>query len=213
MGAVPTRPDSRTTALGDLLDAFASNDPVPAGGAAAALTASLGTSLLLMVAGMARTRTGAPEEVADLAAAAARLRPFRDELTSLIDADVDAYLSVLAAYRQASGTDVEKTARRDAIEAALRRATDVPLQTMRAGEVALRDAPVVVRFGNPNAVTDAVVGARLLLAAVECAATNVTVNLPGLKDAEYVGEADAERESLLASARNLARQVEDAPRQ
>ena len=202
-----------TTALGDLLDAFASNDPVPAGGAAAALTASLGTSLLLMVAGMARTRTGAPEEVADLAAAAARLRPLRDELASLIDADVDAYLSVLAAYRQASATDVEKTARRDAIEAALRGATDVPLQTMRAGEVALRDAPVVVRFGNPNAVTDAVVGARLLLAAVECAGTNVTVNLPGLKDAESVGEADAERESLLASARNLARQVEDAPRQ
>ena len=35
--------------LDDLLDAFASNEPVPGGGSAAALAGAVGTSLLIMV--------------------------------------------------------------------------------------------------------------------------------------------------------------------
>jgi formiminotetrahydrofolate cyclodeaminase len=195
-------------AVADLLDAFASSDPTPGGGSAAALTGSLGASLLLMVAGMAKTRTGTPEEATDLAAAAARVRPLREELIGLIDADSSAYLAVLAAYRQPRGTEREKAVRLEAIERAMRNATEVPLQTLRACEKALRDAPVVVRFGNPNAVADAAVGARILLAAVEGAAMNVGVNLPGLKDTAYALAADAERQALLLSARNFAQQVE-----
>jgi methenyltetrahydrofolate cyclohydrolase len=205
-----SQPSFSTMAVADLLDAFASSDPTPGGGSAAALTASIGVSLLLMVASMAKTRTGAPEEATDLAAAAARLRPLREDLIASIDADTHAYLGVLAAYRQPRGTEPEKAARLEAIEQAMWNATEVPLHTLRACEQALREAPAVVRFGNPNAVADAAVGARILLAAVESAAMNVTVNLPGLKDAEYVAASDAERESLLVSARNLARQVETA---
>ena len=202
-----TQPGFSTMVVADLLDAVASSDPTPGGGSAAALTPSIGVSLLLMVAGMSKTRTGAPEEAADLAAAASRLRPLRDELTALIDADSGAYVAVLAAYKLPKATATDIAARVDAIELAMRTATDVPLQTMRACEHALREAPEIVRFGNPNAVTDAAVAARLLLAAVEGAGLNVGVNLPGVKDASYRQASDAERESLLVSARNLAGQI------
>jgi methenyltetrahydrofolate cyclohydrolase len=202
------QPSFSAMAVADLLDSFASSDPTPGGGSAAALTGSIGVSLLLMVAGMAKTRTGAAEEATDLAAAAARLRPLRDELAALIDADTNAYLAVIAAYKLAKASDTEKAARHDAVELAMRGATDVPLQTMRACERALRDAPAIVRFGNPNAVTDAAVAARLLLASLESAGLNVAANLPGVKDADYVRASDAERESLLISGRNLARQVD-----
>ena len=70
-------------ALIDLLDAFASNTPVPGGGSAAALAGALGVSLLVMAASLPKSRTGAPEEAADLAEAAARLRPLRDTLVQL----------------------------------------------------------------------------------------------------------------------------------
>ena len=63
-----TQPSFAALAVADLLDAFASSDPTARRRSAAALTGSLGVSLLLMVAGMARTRTGAPEEATDLAA-------------------------------------------------------------------------------------------------------------------------------------------------
>src|SRR5918993_584777 len=84
-------------ALVDLLDAFASNTPVPGGGSAAALSAALGVSLVIMAASLPKSRTGAPEEAADLAEAAARLRPLRDTLVQLIDADSSAYRSVMTA--------------------------------------------------------------------------------------------------------------------
>ena len=205
--------ESTTTALGDLLDTFASSDPLPGGGSAAALTGSIGVSLLLMVTGMAKTRTGAPEEVADLAAAAARLRPLRERLIALIDEDSAAYLSVLDAFRIAKANTADAETRSVAITRAMRAATEVPLDTMRACERALREAPAVVRFGNPNAATDAAVGARLLLAALEGAGLNVAVNLAGVQDPAYVRDSGAAREALLLSARNLARQtgaVDDA---
>jgi formiminotetrahydrofolate cyclodeaminase len=197
-----------TSTLREFLDRLASPAPVPGGGAAAALTGTLGVSLLLMVASMEKTRTNAPEEVADLAAAAARLRPVREELTSLIEEDSQAYVEVLIAFKLPRETDAEKTARQTAIQRALQLATDVPLRTMRLCETALRDAPVVVRFGNPNAATDAAVGARLLLAALESAGVNVDVNLPGIKDADYVRTSSDERQALLASARQFAAQTQ-----
>ncbi len=202
--------DSATTAIGDLLDAFASSDPLPGGGSAAALTGALGVSLLLMVAGMAKTRTGAAEETTDLAAAAARLRPLRDELTALIDEDSAAYLSVIAAYRLPRSTEEERSHRHDAVQSALRSAIGMPLRTMRACERALREAPVVTRVGNPNAATDGVVGARLLLAALEGAGLNVDVNLPGVKDQEYVRRVTAERQTLLTSGQQFAAQTRSA---
>src|SRR5688572_11681443 len=137
-------------ALSDLLDAFASNEPVPGGGSAAALAGAVGASLLIMVAGLPKTRTGAPEEAADLAAAAARLRPLRDTLASLIERDSDAYASVIVAMRLPKGTDAEKGTRRAAIDTAMHGAIDVPMDTMRACQQALRGAVVVARNGSTN---------------------------------------------------------------
>jgi len=199
--------DFRTAALDDVLDAFASSEPLPGGGSAAALTGALGTSLLLMVAGMARTRTGSPEETADLAAAAARLLPIRDELITLIEQDSRAYLAVIAAYREPRSTDEERRRRAEAIDAAMRAAIDAPLRTMRACERALSEAPLVARLGNPNTVTDAAVGSKLLLAAIEGAALNVDVNAPGVADQDHRTRAVEERGALLASARDRARET------
>ena len=199
--------DFRTSALDDVLDAFASSEPLPGGGSAAALTGALGTSLLLMVAGLAKTRTGSPEETADLAAAAARLRPIREELITLIEQDSRAYLAVIAAYREPRSTDEERRRRREAIDAAMRAAIDAPLRTMRACERALSEAPLVARLGNPNAVTDAAVGSKLLLAAIEGAALNVDVNAPGVADQDHRTRAVEERGALLASARDRARET------
>ena len=199
--------DFRTAALDDVLDAFASSEPLPGGGSAAALTGALSTSLLLMVAGMARTRTGSPEETADLAAAAARLLPIRDELITLIEQDSRAYLAVIAAYREPRSTDEERRRRGEAIDAAMRAAIDAPLRTMRACARALSEAPLVARVGNSNAVTDAAVGSKLLLAAIEGAALNVDVNAPGVADQDHRTRAVEERGALLASARDRARET------
>jgi methenyltetrahydrofolate cyclohydrolase len=185
-------------ALVDLLDAFASNDPVPGGGSASALAGAIGVSLLIMVADMTRTRTGAPEETADLADAAARLRPRREELEELIDRDSDAYRAVVHAYRLPKTTDGEKEARREAVQAAMTEATEVPLETMRVCQQALTGAVIVAKAGNPNATSDVGIAIELLLTGLRGGRMNVDINVGSLSDAAYVKRITTERDALIA---------------
>ena len=183
-------------ALADLMDAFASTDAVPGGGSAAALAGAVGASLLLMVAGMPKTKTGAPEETADLAEAASRLHPLRDSLLELVDRDSESYRQVMEAFRLAKGSDEEKAARQQAIDRATRVATEAPLNTMRACQQALRGALVVARNGNRRTTSDIGAGVELLLAGLRGARLNVEINLSSLEDAAYTTRIKAEVEEL-----------------
>jgi formiminotetrahydrofolate cyclodeaminase len=180
----------------DLLDAFASNEPVPGGGSAAALAGSLGVSLLVMAAGLPKTRTMAPEEAADLAEASSRLRPLRQSLIELVDRDSDAYRGVIVALKRPRQSDAEKAARREAIQAAMREATDVPLDVMRACQQALAGAVVVARNVYRLAASDAGLGIELLVAAVRGCALGIDGNLAGIADTAYVARVRTERQQL-----------------
>jgi methenyltetrahydrofolate cyclohydrolase len=185
-----------TLTLTELLDAFASSEPVPGGGSAAALAGAVGVSLLLMVAGLPKTRTGTPGEREALNAAAARLRPLRERLTALIDRDSDAYTAVLNAYRLPKSTDAEQSARTEAIRTAMHSATETPLDTMRACRQALQEAPAIASAGLASAASDAAVAMELLRAALRSAALNVDVNADALKDADYVSRIRREKRML-----------------
>jgi glutamate formiminotransferase/formiminotetrahydrofolate cyclodeaminase len=189
--------------LVELLDAFASNAPVPGGGSASALAGAIGASLVIMVAGLPKTRLGTEQERAALDAAATRLRPLRDELAALVDRDSEAYTSVLNAYRLPKSNDVEKAARRNAIDTAMRAATDAPLATMRACERVMREAAVVAERGAAAAASDVAVAIDLLKTAARGAALNVDTNLADVKDADYVGRVMRERRDLAQAIESL----------
>jgi formiminotetrahydrofolate cyclodeaminase len=192
-------------ALIDLLDAYASNAPVPGGGSAAALAGALGVSLLVMAASLPKSRTGAPEEAADLAEAAARLRPLRDVLVQLIDADSDAYRAVMAAMKLPKTSDAEKASRTAALQSALKAATDVPLDVMRAGQQALTGAVIVARNVYRVAASDVATGIELIGSSVRSAALSIDGNLAAIKDDSYTARVSAEREQLASdSARDGA---------
>ena len=203
-----TRPYSEF-ALIDLLDAFASNAPVPGGGSAAALAGALGVSLLVMAASLPKSRTDAPEEAADLAEAAARLRPLRDTLVQLIDADCDAYRAVMAAMKLPKTSDDEKATRTAALQSALKGATDVPLDVMRAGQQALAGAVIVARNAYRVAASDVATGIELLGSCVRSAALSIDGNLLAIRDDSYTARVSAEREQLAGdSARDAAQALE-----
>jgi formiminotetrahydrofolate cyclodeaminase len=181
-----------------LLNAFSSPDPTPGGGSAAALSGAIAASLLAMVAGMAKTRNGLPAEHETLGACRHTLVDLRQTLVDLIDRDAAAYDAVVAAYRLPKATDAEKAARRAAIQGAMRVATDVPLETMRACRKLLDVAETVGACGNPNAASDVGVAVELARAGLSGAHLNVGINLDGLGDA---GAASA----IAAEAARLAR--------
>jgi len=178
----------------ELLDAFAASEPVPAGGSASALAAATGASLLIMAATLPKTRSGAAEEGAELAAAAVRLRPIRDALVDLIDRDAEAYAGVIAAFRSTKGMADDE--RRNTVAAAMQLATEVPLETMRASAQGLHEAVVIASSCSRAAGGDVGAAVELLLAAMRGAGGSVDSNLAALKDLEYVDRISAERRRL-----------------
>lgn len=186
--------------VAQLLAALASPDPTPGGGTAAAIAGAMATSLLVMVTGLARSQNNRDDEKAALANARTALEPITARLMELADADTQAFDEVMAAYRLPKSTDEDKAARIRAIQAALRGATEVPLETLRACVEAAAHGRVVADYGNQSAASDVGVAIGLLKAAAEGAAANVRINLTGLKDEAFKGATEAETTRLLAAA-------------
>src|SRR5688572_14231448 len=193
-------PNSHFAAMtvAELLAALASPEPTPGGGTAAAIAGAMGTSLLVMVAGLAKSKNNTDEEKAALATARAAIEPIIARLTALADADSAAFDAVMTAYRLPKATDQDKAARTHAIQAALRGATEIPLETLRACAGALEHARAVADYGNRSADSDVGVAIGLLKAAAAGAAANVRINLEGLKDEGFKAAAKAETARLLA---------------
>jgi methenyltetrahydrofolate cyclohydrolase len=188
----------------DALAAFSASDPAPGGGSASALASALGTSLLLMVGSLAKTRTGADSERAALAAAAPNLMELRDRLTQAIDDDTAAYDRVVAAYKLPKGSADEQQARKDAIQQALGGATDVPLNVVRMSTAALSAAETVAANGHTGAASDVGVAIALLRAGLHGARLNVEINLGSVRDEAYVAATRSDVERLEQQAHRSA---------
>ena len=186
--------------VAELMAALASPSPTPGGGTAAAIAGAMGTSLLVMVSGLAKSKNNTDDEKAALAKARAAIEPITKRLTDLADADAASFDAVMAAYRLAKITDEEKSARTRAIQAALRGATEAPLETLRACVDALTHSRIVADYGNQSAASDTGVAIGLLKAAAIGAAANVRINLDGLKDEAFKSATEAATARLLESA-------------
>lgn len=196
--------------VAELLDALASPDPTPGGGTASAIAGAMGAALLIMVSGLAKSKTNSDGEKAALEAARHALEPLRTELMRLADADSDAFDQVMAAYRRPNASDEDKAARTSAIQTALRQATVVPLDTLRACAAAMPLAAQVAEAGNRSAASDVGVAVGLLEAAAAGADANVRINLDGLKDEGFNANVSSEASRLAAETAAAARAARQA---
>lgn len=206
----PVMPRFSEMSVGELLSALASPDPTPGGGTASAIAGAMGAALLMMVSGLAKSKTDSDDEKAALEAARHALEPLRTELMRLADADSDAFDQVMAAYRRPKATDGDKAARTSAIQTALRQATVVPLDTLRACAAAMPLAARVAEAGNRSAASDVGVAVGLLEAAAAGADANVRINLDGLKDEGFNANVSSEASRLAAETAAAARAARHA---
>lgn len=203
----------RELPLADLLAAFSSPDPTPGGGSAAALTSALGASLLMMVAALPKTRNGSDEDRTALAAVQQDLSLIRERLAAAIDGDTAAYNGVVAAYKRPKASAEEQTARKEAIEQALRAATDVPLDVMRQSLRALEVATIVARHGYRSASSDVGAAIAMLRAGATGAHLNVGINLESIADAGYRTAIGDEARDLIERAATAAQRGSDLLRE
>jgi len=93
-------------------------------------------------------------------------------------------------------TDHEKKERQNEIQEALKEASRVPLEVAEMGMRSLNHAETLVREGNQNAITDAVVGALLARSAIIGALYNVRINLLSIKEASFRDRVKHEAERI-----------------
>ena len=194
--------------IDEFLASVASSEPMPGGGSAAALAGSLAAALGEMMAGLTEGRTRFASEEPRVRQIHAKLTEARNCLRALVKEDSLAFQSLLGAIKLARNTSEERAARDEAIQRATHSATETPLRTARAAFEVLENVRVLAEIGNPNARSDAAVGAQLAYAALNGAHYNVVVNVPGLKDKAFAESCVGESRKLVQKGREILQQVD-----
>ena len=189
------------------LAAVAAPTPTPGGGSVSALAGALSTALSRMVAGLARGKTGYEGVESELEQIETRGKVIQARLEALIDEDARAYEAVIAAMRMPKSSEREKAARVKAMQAAYRKATEVPLETMERCVEALELAEASVKKGNRSATTDAAVAILLAEAAIRGASLNCAVNLASIRDETFRSSAEERVEQLLKRADEIGHEA------
>lgn len=186
--------------LEDFLASVAAATPTPGGGSVSAIVGALGVALSRMVAGLARDKKGYEDVQDDLRRLEARGIALQDRLLLLADRDARSYETVVDAMRLPKASEPERSARVEAVQAAYKGATEVPVETMEACVEAIELAALAAEKGNRSATTDAAVAILLAEAGLRGASLNARVNLASIKDEAYRTAIEAKMDRLLSHA-------------
>jgi len=173
------------------IEQLESNEPVPGGGSVAALSSALSSALAAMVANLTIGKKNYEAVSDEMVLVAERMHTHRIEFVDLIDKDANSFDSVMKAFKLPKETDEEKANRTNQIQEGMKYAASVPLEVAEKTAVLFDDLAFLVKSGNSNAQTDALVAAMMARTAILSALYNVKINLGSIKDEAYVTEMKA----------------------
>ena len=183
--------------LQSFLDALASNAPAPGGGAAAALMGATGAALVSMVCNLTLGKPKYAAVAGDMQSLLAQSEALRERLTRMMEDDQAVFKTLMSAYGLPKESDEEKAERKRAIQAALKRATEVPLACARACTEVIALSREAAEKGNLQVVSDAGVAVTAAEAGLKSAALNVWINVPGIEDKAFADAARKEIDDLI----------------
>lgn len=172
----------------EFVDEVSRGTPAPGGGSIAALAGSLGAALASMVAHLTHGKAKDAAAEAELAAVTQKAQLVKDSLLLAVDEDTSAFNAFMEARRLPADTAEEKALRAAKMQEGLKLAVAVPMDTARLSFQAMEVAALAVRHGNPNCITDALVGLTIAFTGVRGGIWNVLINLKSITDAAYVAE-------------------------
>ena len=139
-------------------------------------------TVVAMVAGLTIGKKKYAQVEAEMQAIHSQAEDLRRKLTRAVDDDASAFEAVMGAFKRPKETEEEQAARKAAIQAATLNAAKVPLHTVADAVEVMELAARCAKYGNLNAISDAMSGAALAAAALTAAGYNVRINLNSLED-------------------------------
>ncbi len=162
----------------DFSDALASKKPVPGGGGASALVASLGAALGVMVGELTVGKEKYAANEAELLPLMEESQRIRGRLLELVDEDARVFVPLSEAYSIPKDAP-ERTA---VMESCLEAAAAVPMEILELSCRVIQLQEGFARLGSSMAVSDAGTAVVFAWSAMYGAALNVLVNTKSMSD-------------------------------
>ncbi|MDO4952248.1 MAG: cyclodeaminase/cyclohydrolase family protein [Synergistaceae bacterium] len=201
--------DFKNAEIKTFLENLASNSPAPGGGSASAVCGALAASLVSMVANLTVGKEKFTEQEHLMRQLVAETKELREKFLKLMQEDIDAFNLYMSALRMKKETELEKRARKAAMQDAIRLSTEVPLKMIDACVQTAELSLSAARCGNPGAVSDAGTAALMAEAAAKSASYNVYMNLPHVSAPELAGSYQIRMNEGLEKIAELVSEVSD----
>lgn len=189
--------------LNDFIAVAASKSHTPGGGNVSAVVATLAASMVAMVGNLTVSNKKYAEFHEQAQKQVDRIMEVIEKLKEYTNKDIEAFDAYMQCFRMPKETDEEKKARAEAIQNAAKNATLVPLEICKLCLEILKEADELSKYGNKMAISDVGVGAMVGEAAMRACMLSVDINLPTIKDQEFVAQVKAERQRLFVEAEEL----------
>lgn len=168
------------------LSELSAKEPTPGGGSVAALVGALAAGLSAMVANFTQGRKKYAAVAAEVAERLADLSQAMQVLEILVQKDIDAYGVVGQGFAMPRGTEAERAARNQHIQQASVQATEVLFEIADACAAVSEHALWLVKHGNTNLVSDAIMAVLLTDAALQGTVVTIESSLGFIKDENVV---------------------------
>jgi glutamate formiminotransferase/formiminotetrahydrofolate cyclodeaminase len=189
--------------LKEFLDELASSSPAPGGGSVSALLGALCSALTSMVCRLTEGKKGYENVTEDIRKVLEESEEIRKRTIKLIDEDTEVFNEVMSSFK----TPKENLDRRKIIQDALKKATEVPIKTMKECYRVLELSKIIAEKGNVNSISDAGVAALVAHAGIQGAKLNVMINLKSLKDEEFKKKCLIESDEIVRKSEGLVKDV------
>jgi len=191
----------------DFLDQLASDAPTPGGGSVAAMMGASAAGLISMVCNLTIGKSQYQDVEDEMRVLLQKSELLREQFAEYIKNDVEAFEQVMWAYQLPKVTADEQRIRSDAIQKALKIATEVPLACAKRSAEIIQLSRDAVEKGNNNVISDAGVAVEVGRAALKSSALHVYVNIAKINDESFTQMTIAELKEILETAEILAEEI------